>query len=612
MTCFAPENLIALLERGGLNNFGPDERAHLAKCAPCQEKWASIAAADGVLRDAPRGTRQEGRAPWMTALAAAALMIAVIGLGFWIRSRPQALSAATPQADPKEVAALIAALDSEDPATRGAAEARLVKLGASIRPQLEDALKKAASEETRARIRSILQKYTLVDEEQYALRRLERNDPFPNRLIKRDQVKVDNGTSVADAIEHVARSYALKVEFYSGDNDLVQEASRTPIVAGFVIENGDAETALSSAVSNSIDATTVVDGDRLIVVRFTPSVLLARIDLTSPEAPGQWILHYYEGTSHDYWKGPMHFLASRGNQGGDTRRKWVEVLSSRALDASHPVDLRRRALRGLQAFFGRSDKPQPDVTEVFQKVFRQKGEPDPLRTEALLGLTDCMEPEARETLLAVIESREPVMSRRLLSYWMSRGGMYSSLAKIREDAPSRGRFEAALRGLEDVADGDLALRALALDATLDREEAAVRLSKSPEPADPATLDLAIWALRIGADHGWVPVLDRIDALAAHPNPKVRAVVAGVYGRQGGGIGRERDVKGALALLADREPIVRWAAAHALGTIYSSSAAERYFDGWPACRDRLDAALKTEAHPKVRSQLEEALRAGSKN
>lgn len=613
MTCFAPEHLIALLERGGLNALGPDERAHLAECATCQERWVSVAAADGMLRSARRGARPLLRSTRASALAAAGLMIAVIALSFWLHSRPQALPAAAQQVDPKELARLIESLDSEDPATRSAAEARLVALGPTLRPQLEEAMKKKAiSEETRARIRSILQKFAQMEEEWYALERLEKKDPFPYRQTRRVEVKVDKGTSVAAAIEKVAREYGIKVEFYSGDDDLVQEASRTPIVGGFIVGNGDAETALSLAVSCSMDATAVVEGDRLIVVRLTPSVLLAKIELTNPEAPGRWILRDYAGTLHDYWKGAMRFLGSRGDQGGDARRKWLDVLSTRALDASQPEGVRRRALRGLQAYLGRSEKPQPDVTEVFRQVFRQKGGSDALRAEALLGLTQGMEPESQEILLAVLESREPTMSRHLLGYWMSNAGIYSAMAKIREHAPSRARLEAALRRIEEGADGDLALRALAVDATLEHEEAALRLCRAPEPAELATLYLTIEALRASADRGWAPVLDRIDALGTHPNPEVRAVVAGVYGRRAGGKARERDVQGALGLLGDREPIVRWAAAYALGAIYSSSAFERYFDGWPACRNRLDDALKAETHPKVRSRLEETLREASRN
>lgn len=294
------------------------------------------------------------------------------------------------------------------------------------------------------------------------------------------------------------------------------------------------------------------------------------------------------------------------------RRKWVEILSACALDASRSVDLRRRALRGLQAFFGRSENPQPDVTATFLKVFRQKAEPQALRVEALQGLTKCLEDEARESLLAVLEGRDPGMSRHLLGYLIQSIGIYSAIQKIRADAPSQARLEAALRGLEDGADRDLALRALALDAILGREEAATRLCKAPEPADRATLFLMLDALGASASSGWAPVLDRVDALAGHPDPRVRAVVAGLYGQSAGGSRRERDVRGALALLGDREPLVRWSAAYALGTIYSSSAAERYFEGWPACRDRLDAAMKSESHSKVRAQLEATLLDAAKN
>ncbi|MBI2933830.1 MAG: hypothetical protein HYY16_19475 [Planctomycetes bacterium] len=79
MSCIAPEHLVELLERGGLDVAGADERRHLAECAQCTDAWSRIAFADDILRDAPAFQRQPGFARvFVGAAAAASILMAIL------------------------------------------------------------------------------------------------------------------------------------------------------------------------------------------------------------------------------------------------------------------------------------------------------------------------------------------------------------------------------------------------------------------------------------------------------------------------------------------------------------------------------------------------------
>ena len=100
--------------------------------------------------------------------------------------------------------------------------------------------------------------------------------------------------------------------------------------------------------------------------------------------------------------------------------------------------------------------------------------------------------------------------------------------------------------------------------------------------------------------------ERIDSLAMHPDPEVRARVAGIYGRRAGGKDRQRDVQGALRLLKDREPMVRWAAVTALHTIYASGALEPYSGDQDAYVLELQSVVTSETNARVRLKIEAVL------
>ncbi len=61
MSCLSPEQLTALLERGGLDSADPGERLHLAECPACREAWSVLAAADAVLGAAGEAEREGSR-----------------------------------------------------------------------------------------------------------------------------------------------------------------------------------------------------------------------------------------------------------------------------------------------------------------------------------------------------------------------------------------------------------------------------------------------------------------------------------------------------------------------------------------------------------------------
>jgi HEAT repeat protein len=98
-------------------------------------------------------------------------------------------------------------------------------------------------------------------------------------------------------------------------------------------------------------------------------------------------------------------------------------------------------------------------------------------------------------------------------------------------------------------------------------------------------------------------------MARQESAKMRASAAVIYGHSAGGTERRRDVLGTLRLLEDGDPLVRGAAASSLGTIYSTSASERYIEGWADVRGSLQRQLKGEPDPAVRRAIGDALKEG---
>ncbi|HVE39955.1 MAG TPA: hypothetical protein VNM14_08720 [Planctomycetota bacterium] len=522
------------------------------------------------------------------------------------------LALSTQDADPGQVRKWISSLDSENAKVREEAEARLLQAGRPIRPLLSASLS-GLTPEQKGRVESILQRFVLEDEDDFALKTLQKGDPFPLPPpapgIRGEPFGVADGPTIAETVSLIARRFNLNIEFFAADTALVREVERTNVQGNATTSNGDVEFLLKYVLSG-LDVCYVSDGKRVVIVRLTPPILLEFL-----AAQNDYYLELEQrldsfgggGNRHDVSIGS--FLQARYNEGGPRLARWMDALKSIAQDSRRPVRDRRLALRGLRWFRGLDDQPQPEVAALLLALIADEKAPLDLRVEAGASLVYGIEDDAQEKLLELLEKGQaewakPVFFRMIV--WGQ--GYLGALNGIQKHAERRARLIAALEKLERHPDRDLALRALCAHAMFALEGPAIqRLAKAEDPADPETFRIFLEALR-GAAFGKHPeIWDRVDRLASHPTPRIRAAAGQIYGRSVGGTERIRDAKGALALLADKEPLVRWAAAEALDYIYMiQGAAEPYDEGWDAAEPPLQKALSVETHPKVKESLDRAL------
>lgn len=487
------------------------------------------------------------------------------------------------------VDAFVRDLGSDAPEAREAATEGLVKLGLDAEPLVRDALKAATDPEVQARLRAVLAWYVPAREEAFALELLKRGDPFPATPEKR--LNLDNPLTVAQALDRIRDLYGLKVDVYADDEALRLRAKETRL-------RGSASSPTAAyhlvRLAVDLDALFVVDGDRVVLVRMTPRLLLqgvSMIDRRADEFEMQRTRDRITGTRR---LSPTLEVVDDFLQG---REAWTHVLSTAIFDKDLDAGLRLRALRQLGGLYGRDETPNKDVTAILLRV---EGD---LRDEALAELVYVQEADAVDAVRDAFEKGEPRTRRRLLLRFASvhwRG--ISALHAIREDVAR------VARGLEKDADADTALRASAMLAIVDGDDdAARRAIAAAWPHDADTAAMRVEVLRLRARKIEPEVHKALAALAADDDPERRLAAAIIYGNYAGGKDRAEDVEGALKLLDDPAPLVRAAAAYSLGVTYSRSAAELYDDGRDAALARLKAALEKEKDPVARKAIEGAIR-----
>ncbi len=522
------------------------------------------------------------------------------------------LTLSTQDADPEKVRAWISSLDSEDAKVREEAEARLLRAGRPIRPLLSAALP-GLTPEQKGRVESILQRFVLEDEDDFALKTLRKGDPFPLPPpapgVRGEPFGITSGVTVAEMVSLIARRFTLNVEFFAADAALTREAERSSIQGNAVTSNGDAEFLLRYALSG-MEVCTVHDGKRVVIVRLTPSVLLERLSAQKDyylELESR--LDSFGGSVNRHEVSVGSFLQACHREGGPRLARWFDGLKSIAQDSGRPARDRRLALRGLLWFRGMDDQPQPEAVALLLGLISDEKVPAEVRVEAGASLVYCVEEDAQEKLLDLLETGQADWAKPILFRMVVHGrGYLGALHGIPKHAKRRARLIAALETLERHSDPDLALRALCAHAGFAGEGPPIqRLAKAEDPSDPETFRIFLEVLRVAAFGKRPEIWDRVDRLAAHPTPRIRASAGQIYGRSVGGTERLRDAKGALALLADKEPLVRWAAAEALRYIYMiPGAAEPYDEGWELAEPPLQKALGVETHPKVKEALDGAL------
>src|SRR5262245_46519928 len=81
MSCMEGGRFVELLEGAGVGNATEPKATPRRGCGRCQESWARLAGADGLLRALPPPTRR--RRAVMPVAAAAAAVLLVIGIAVW-------------------------------------------------------------------------------------------------------------------------------------------------------------------------------------------------------------------------------------------------------------------------------------------------------------------------------------------------------------------------------------------------------------------------------------------------------------------------------------------------------------------------------------------------
>jgi len=454
---------------------------------------------------------------------------------------------------------------------------------------------------------------------------------FPKRSWK--PFRIEKGASVDAALAEFGKEFSLKIDIDPDDPDLKREAgaTRLPFSCGssspevVFTESGpgnrfEAGTndpvhwALFQIVAEGLGATYVVQGEQIRVIRLTPKALFDRLDPAAPPTNFLSIastLDSFEGENGkpEFWVTMSRFLQVQAGRGGASRKKWLDVLATTALDPSAALDQRQRALVGLRSFYGLSDAEQPDATAVLVTLAADQGAPALLRTIATLELVNCLEPIAREFLFRVLEGSDTALQKRLLLRMGANRCSYCAMMRMLEIPAEKARLSKALRGLQLSQDGELAERALYLRALT--KDAGVYPKLCTEPADPQGVDewnLFLEALLEAAQAGHREAFERLDPLKKHRDPRVRAGLGVIYGQHGLEAQRARAVRVELALLEDPKPIVRWTAAEALKSLYSP---ENEFpkDEWASSRKMIEKQLKVETDPRVQALLRAALKGG---
>jgi HEAT repeat protein len=513
------------------------------------------------------------------------------------------------QAESEGVPELLRKLGSEDVAVRAQAQADLVKRGPRIRPEVEKAVA-TATEEVRGRIREVIRAWIPELEEEFALACQKRAEPFP--ACEEQPFTLDGGT-VEEALARLSEATGLKITFYPEDDPLRGAARQAKLPEGpsFVFSN--AEEMLSGLLLRFLEATTVVDQGRLVVVRLSPKVLLGQL-AREPDAQRltalTWEMVEFTGNrplSDGYWAGIHQYLKKRSFQQGEGRRKWFDFLSAVAREGSRPPGERTVALSGLSWFAEEDGHTAPDVLEVILKLAQDRKADPGVRRQALASLIQSNRSPAAETVLSILESEDDRVTGPLLlelGVAISRGRSPWPSGRMGDDEARR--WTEALREKEASPDRALSQRATCVAALLGAPVPAERLKALDLTLGGDSRTLVLETIRAAFLRKEPGILDLIKGLSSHKEAEVRALTAMVLSACSGGADRSRESKLALRLLEDPSAGVRWAAVRALSSIYEPNAPEQVLEGLDDCRGELNLLLTREQDRRVQKEIRRTL------
>src|SRR6185295_14464573 len=107
------------------------------------------------------------------------------------------------------------------------------------------------------------------------------------------------------------------------------------------------------------DASFVLDEGKVVIVRMTPAVFFAKLEQQFPLPPANEVddrIVRFEGHPYNHWLTVMRFLQIKCEQGEESRKKWLDVLISRANDNTATEEHRAQALHAMTSFLGLKDR----------------------------------------------------------------------------------------------------------------------------------------------------------------------------------------------------------------------------------------------------------------
>ncbi|MHC5036176.1 MAG: HEAT repeat domain-containing protein [Planctomycetota bacterium] len=502
-------------------------------------------------------------------------------------------------------------LGSEDWQEREAAHQAILQLGIQAEKQVRSAMKTASDPEIQYRLAAILQCYRLEAEEQYALKQIEKGEAFPRG--ESIQFRVGRQT-VAEAIASIIRHTRIMIQVYPQDAALSTRLKETLVPSEHYCGGKNPALHALVRVLYDCDATFVVDAGKIVIVRLTPAVLFAGLERDlhgRPETLLEQQVWAFKNPERRRLYTVLYFLLQKVQEGGFPRDKWFTLLANRVESPSESLENRLLALRALQYFLGYPNRDQGDVEEVFLRRALDENAPKVMRHRAYQGLTVGFSMKCQDAFLSILEKGRTSVRLAMLkaieaTYFYPR----TTLKRIRKDAVRKDRLEKIFWKLCASDEPDLSAYATAILALFEDEKAFQRLGVIPVPQNHDALRAFLTALSQRRMKGRLKAqdkhLDRLQALAHHDSPDIRAMIAVRMGSYVGGYGRTPDVESCLSLLIDPAPVVRYFAAESLGKIYSSMASRRFTEGLEKSRSALQKVFNKEDDKRVRDKILETL------
>ena len=508
----------------------------------------------------------------------------------------------------KAVAGLVADLGDDDVDKREAALTALIHLGVKAEKAVRAELKKATDPEIQGRLMAALQAYTVAEEEAWALERIRTPEAFPPSKEGCNEVLIPPLPSVADALELLRQQSGVTIEPYARDPDLPRMLELAPLpMSANAHGPGCAERSLWQLLCIA-NLTSVVDGTRVVIVRYTPALLFERL----AREPGRVVRDWLEEDLQEFETGPANyslsakrFVREKANAGGLNRDAWFALLRNRALDASESAPNRTAALVGLSVFLGAIPDPQQDVDDLFLSIARDTQAPASMRQEAARGIAMGLTPAAHDGLLDLLAGTDADIQGFLLESLIDTR-IFAITARQRMNAHPQKveKLRNTLKTLAGSKSESIALRSTIVLIQEGSKDAAARLVTLPDPAE---LKARLYFIRALRDSPDPKAKERFSSFAKDADPEVRAATVHLAGYYPGGKNRESDAGLALSLLADPAPLVRHFAAQSLGVIYSRHAEEVFDAGLDAARARLAEMEKGEKDARVLEAVRKAMK-----